>query len=139
MRVKLVKESTPVAEKKPLIESAWATAALLTAKAANTTRRLSMVGLRDQIAAQGKSCTACRRCQRCQNRLADIFKLNQLFVPQFKDFPPHQTVVLYHVGVQMFAHSNATLPFEEMRIRITFKINVISVGGTRGLPTSDAG
>jgi hypothetical protein len=41
-RVELVKESTPVAEKKPLMESAWATAAELTAKAVRTTRRLSM-------------------------------------------------------------------------------------------------
>jgi hypothetical protein len=31
-----------VAEKKPLMESAWATAAELTAKAVRTTRRLSM-------------------------------------------------------------------------------------------------
>ena|SRR5438874_11639636 len=53
VRVEAVKESVPVAEKNPLIESAWATAALLTAKAANKTRRLSMVGLREQIAAQG--------------------------------------------------------------------------------------
>jgi hypothetical protein len=34
------------------MESAWATAALLKAKAVNTTRRLSMVGLREQFAAQ---------------------------------------------------------------------------------------
>jgi hypothetical protein len=46
VRVELVKESTPVAEKKPLIESAWATPELLIAKAVNTTRRLSMYGLR---------------------------------------------------------------------------------------------
>jgi hypothetical protein len=47
VRVELVKESTPVAEKKPLMESAWATAALLIAKAVNMTRRLIiMVGLR---------------------------------------------------------------------------------------------
>src|SRR5437868_15239172 len=52
IRVELVKESTPVAEKKPVMESAWATAALLIAKAVNTTRRLSMVGLREQFAAQ---------------------------------------------------------------------------------------
>jgi hypothetical protein len=44
--VELVKESVPVALTKPLMESAWATAALLIAKAVNTTRRLSMVGLR---------------------------------------------------------------------------------------------
>jgi hypothetical protein len=40
--VELVKESVPLAEKKPLMESAWATVALLIAKAAkvNRTRRL---------------------------------------------------------------------------------------------------
>jgi hypothetical protein len=44
IRVEVVKESVPVAEKKPLMESAWATAALLTAKAAaSTARRLNMV------------------------------------------------------------------------------------------------
>jgi hypothetical protein len=47
--VELVKESVPLAEKKPLMESACATAALLIAKAVNTTRRLSMVGLREQV------------------------------------------------------------------------------------------
>jgi hypothetical protein len=42
-----VKESVPVAEKNPLMESACATAALLTAKAAaSTARRLSMGNLR---------------------------------------------------------------------------------------------
>jgi hypothetical protein len=41
--VELVKESLPLALKNPLMESAWATAALLIAKAVNTTRRLSMV------------------------------------------------------------------------------------------------
>jgi hypothetical protein len=44
VRVEVVKESVPVAEKNPLMESAWATAALLTAKAAaSTARRLNMV------------------------------------------------------------------------------------------------
>jgi hypothetical protein len=44
VRVEVEKESVPVAEKKPLMESAWATAALLTAKAAaSTARRLSIV------------------------------------------------------------------------------------------------
>ena len=38
----VVKESVPVAEKKPLMESAWATAAVLTAKAVSTSRRLSI-------------------------------------------------------------------------------------------------
>jgi hypothetical protein len=42
--VELVKESVPLAEKKPLMESAWATAALLIAKAVSTMRRLIMVG-----------------------------------------------------------------------------------------------
>jgi hypothetical protein len=36
----LVKDSVPVEEKKPLMESAWATATLLTARAARTTKRL---------------------------------------------------------------------------------------------------
>jgi len=49
VRDEAVKESVPVAEKKPLMESAWATAALLTAMAVITTRRLSMVGLREQL------------------------------------------------------------------------------------------
>jgi len=44
MRVELVKESTPVAEKKPLMESARATAALLIAKAVNMTRRFIIMG-----------------------------------------------------------------------------------------------
>jgi hypothetical protein len=37
-----VKESFPKAPKNPLMESAWATAALLIAKAVSTTRRLIM-------------------------------------------------------------------------------------------------
>jgi hypothetical protein len=49
VRDEAVKESVPVAEKKPLMESAWATATVLTAMAVNTTRRLSMVGLREQF------------------------------------------------------------------------------------------
>jgi hypothetical protein len=38
----LVKDSVPVEEKKPLMESAWATATLLTARAARTTKRLKI-------------------------------------------------------------------------------------------------
>jgi hypothetical protein len=40
--VEVVKASVPVAEKKPLTESAWATAALLIAKAVRMTRRFNM-------------------------------------------------------------------------------------------------
>jgi hypothetical protein len=45
-----VKESLPVAEKKPVMESARAMAALhkAKAKAVNTTRRLGMFGLRGE-------------------------------------------------------------------------------------------
>ena len=103
--VELVKESVPFAEKNPLIESAWATAALLIAKAVNTTKRLSMVGLREQFAAEEFLVLPSRRCYAAQNRLANIFKLKNLrFVPQFKHFLPHQTVDLYHPGVQTFAY-----------------------------------
>jgi hypothetical protein len=53
-----VKESTPVAEKKPLMESAWATAAVLTAKAASTNRRLNM-GISGVSGIRGKSSSHC--------------------------------------------------------------------------------
>src|ERR1700751_2111931 len=102
--VELVKESVPFAEKNPFIESAWATAALLIAKAVNTTKRLSMVGLREQFAAQEIHRAAFKEMLRRPESVGQHIQIKILrFVPQFKRFLRHQTVVLYHLRVQLFA------------------------------------
>jgi hypothetical protein len=71
VRDELVKESVPVAEKNPLMESAWATAALLTARAATSTaRRLSMGNLRRLWNPRKNSSLSVRRCPANLLRLA---------------------------------------------------------------------
>src|SRR5260370_929674 len=99
-----VKESVPVAEKKPLMESAWATAALPTAMAVNTTRRLSMVGLREQFEVRETFLAlSFRRCPPKLRWLATSKKYNDSFLSQYKAFPPNEHVDIYHDTVQSFA------------------------------------
>jgi hypothetical protein len=74
----LVKESVPFAEKNPLIESAWATAALLIAKAVNTSKRLSMVGLREQFAAQEIPSAAFREMLRCPGSVGQHIQIKKI-------------------------------------------------------------
>jgi|SRR6267378_1309619 len=76
VRVELVKESVPVAEKKPLMESAWATATLLTAMAVNTTRRLSMVGLRERL--EVRECFLALSFRRCPLKLKQLATIQEI-------------------------------------------------------------
>ncbi len=59
----LVKDSVPVEEKKPLMESAWATATLLRDRAARTTKRLNINrGLRGGTVLRSRNVLALGGC-----------------------------------------------------------------------------